>query len=159
MSISLKKQFEVRLAIDPNAAEVCGTDYEGAGKRILIPCAAGELTGSDFHRFIMAGGVDHQVVRKDGVVVINASYGFKLDDGRSIYIHVDGIRVVPDEFVETVKSGGSVDPKLVYYVTTPRFEVYDESLQWMTKRIFVCDAVRLPDAVLQTYYTVEQSVE
>ena len=26
----------------------------------------------------------------------------------------------------------------------------------MTKKIFVCDAVRLPDAVLLTYYTVEQ---
>ena len=75
---------------------------------------------------------------------------------RAVYIHVEGIRAVPDELVETVKAGGAIDPKQFYYVTTPTFEVYDESLKWMTKKIFVCDAVRLPDAVLLTYYTVEQ---
>ena len=62
----------------------------------------------------------------------------------------------PKEYAETVKAGGAVDPKLFYYVTTPKFEVYDESLKWMTEKIFVCDGTRLPDAVLLTYYTVEQ---
>ena len=135
MSLSLKKQFEVRLGLVA-PSEVVGCDYDGAGKRVLV--------------------IDHQVVRADGVTEINASYGFKLDDGRAVYIHVEGIRAVPDELVETVKAGGAIDPKQFYYVTTPTFEVYDESLKWMTKKIFVCDAVRLPDAVLLTYYTVEQ---
>ena len=75
---------------------------------------------------------------------------------RTLYIHVEGIRTVPKEYAETVKAGGAVDPKLFYYVTTPKFEVYDESLKWMTEKIFVCDGTRLPDAVLLTYYTVEQ---
>jgi hypothetical protein len=104
----------------------------------------------------MPAGIDHQLVRSDGVAEINASYGFQLDDGRTLYIHVEGIRTVPKEYAETVKAGGAVDPKLFYYVTTPRFEVYDESLKWMTEKIFVCDGTRLPDAVLLTYYTVEQ---
>lgn len=155
MSLSLKKQFEVRLGLVA-PSEVVGCDYDGAGKRVLVPCPDGELTGPDFHGTMMCAGIDHQVVRADGVTEINASYGFKLDDGRAVYIHVEGIRAVPDELVETVKAGGAIDPKQFYYVTTPTFEVYDESLKWMTKKIFVCDAVRLPDAVLLTYYTVEQ---
>ena len=69
---------------------------------------------------------------------------------------VEELRAKFEELVETVKEGGAIDPKQFYYVTTPKFEVYDESLAWMTKKIFVCDAVRLPDAVLLTYYTVEQ---
>ena len=37
--------------------------------------------------------------------------------------------------METVKAGGAIDPKQFYYVTTPTFEVYDESLKWMTKKM------------------------
>ena len=37
-----------------------------------------------------------------------------------------------------------------------KYGLYDESLKWMTEKIFVCDGTRLPDAVLLTYYTVEQ---
>ena len=73
-----------------------------------------------------------------------------------MYIHVEGIRTVPPEYAEDVKNGRPVDPKLFYYVTTPKVEVYDESLAWMTRTIFVCEGTRLPDAVLLTYYSVEQ---
>lgn len=154
MSLSLKKQFEVRLT--GTSLALVGQDYENSGRRQLVPCPEGEIIGPDFHGRIMPAGIDHQLVRADGVTEINAAYGFELDDGRKLYIHVEGIRTVPKDKVETVKSGGAVDPKLFYYVTTPRFEVYDESLKWMTEKIFVCDGTRLPDAVLLTYYTVEQ---
>lgn len=154
MSLSLKKQFEVRLT--GTSLALVGQDYENSGRRQLVPCPEGEIIGPDFHGHIMPAGIDHQLVRADGVTEINAAYGFELDDGRKLYIHVEGIRTVPKDKVETVKSGGAVDPKLFYYVTTPKFEVYDESLKWMTEKIFVCDGTRLPDAVLLTYYTVEQ---
>ena len=154
MSLSLKKQFEVRLT--GTSLALVGQDYENSGRRQLVPCPEGEIIGPDFHGHIMPAGIDHQLVRADGVTEINAAYGFELDDGRKLYIHVEGIRTVPKDLVETVKSGGAVDPKLFYYVTTPKFEVYDESLKWMTEKIFVCDGTRLPDAVLLTYYTVEQ---
>lgn len=154
MSLSLKKQFEVRLT--GTSLALVGQDYENNGRRQLVPCPEGEIIGPDFHGHIMPAGIDHQLVRADGVTEINAAYGFELDDGRKLYIHVEGIRTVPKDKVETVKSGGAVDPKLFYYVTTPKFEVYDESLKWMTEKIFVCDGTRLPDAVLLTYYTVEQ---
>ena len=103
MSLSLKKQFEVRLT--GCTTTLCGQDYEHNGRRQLVPCPEGEITGPDFHGDIMPAGIDHQLVRSDGVAEI---------------------------------------------------EVYDESLKWMTEKIFVCDGTRLPDAVLLTYYTVEQ---
>ena len=155
MSLSLKKQFEVKLALAA-PAEVVGCDYEGPGKRLLIPCPEGEIIGPDFHGTIMSAGIDHQYVDSDGVTHIDAAYGFKLDDGRAVYAHVRGIRTVPDDQVETLKAGGAINPKDFYYVTTPTIEVYDESLKWMTKKVFVADCVRLPDAVLVTYYSVEQ---
>lgn len=155
MSLSLKKSFEVKLTGFVSA--FCGQDYVHNGRRQLVFCPEGEITGPDFHGHIMSGGVDHQLIRPDGVCEVNIAYGFQLDDGRTLYIHGQGIRTVPPDLVETVKSGGAVDPKQFYYVTSPRFEVYDESLRWMTQKIFVCDGTRLPDAVLLTYYTVEQT--
>lgn len=154
MSLSLKKVFEVRLT--GFSTTVCGQNYEDCGRRQLIACLEGEITGPDFHGSIMPAGIDHQIIRKDGVCEINASYGFQLDDGRSLYIHAEGIRTVPEELAEAVKSGKAVDPKAFYYVTAPKIETYDESLRWMTRKIFVCDGTRLPDAVLLAYYTVEQ---
>lgn len=154
MTLALKKAFEVRLT--NTVAVLCGQNYGINGRRQLVNCPEGEITGPDFHGYIMSAGIDHQIIRDDGTCEINASYGFRLDDGRTLYIHAEGIRTVPAELAETVKSGGAVDPKQFYYVTTPKFEVYDESLLWMTKKIFVCDGTRLPDAVLLTYYTVEQ---
>jgi len=154
MSLSLKKQFEVRLT--GTTLSFVGQDYKNNGRRQLVPCPEGEIIGQNFHGHIMPAGIDHQMVRADGVTEINASYGFALDDGRRLYIRAKGIRTVPKELAETVKSGGAVDPRLFYYVTTPQIEVYDESLRWMSEKIFVCDGVRLPDAVLLTYYSVEQ---
>ena len=154
MSISLKKVFEVK--VTNFSATFCGEDYETNGRRQLVYCPEGEITGPDFHGYIMPGGIDHQIIRKNGMCEVNIAYGFKLDDGRSIYISGQGIRTVPPELAETVKSGGAVDPKQFYYVTSPKFEVYDDSLRWLTEKIFVCDGTRLPDAVLLTYYAVEQ---
>lgn len=154
MSVTLKKQFEVRLTNVQSV--VCGQDYEHNGRRQLVYCPEGEIIGPDFHGTIMPAGIDHQIIRPDGTCEASVAYGFQLDDGRSIYIRAEGMRRVPPELVETVKAGGPVDPKLFYFVTVPKFEVYDESLRWMTEKIFICDGTRLPDAVLLTYYSVEQ---
>ena len=80
-----------------------------------------------------------------------------MDDGRSIYITAQGVRRVPEELAEKVKNGEPVDPKQFYFVTVPKFEVYDDSLRWLSEKIFVCDGTRLPDSVLLTYYSVEQT--
>lgn len=154
MSISLKKAFEVKLW--GFSVALCGEDYSGAGRRQIVPCPEGEIIGPDFRGSILPGGIDHQVIRNDGVCEISAAYGFRFEDGRSLYIKAEGIRVPPAELVDTIKLGKGIDPKLFYYITTPKIETYDESLLWMNNKVFVCDAVRLPDAVLLTYYTVEQ---
>lgn len=79
MSISLKRQFEIRLT--GVTTELCGVQFPGAGRRQLVPCPEGEIIGPDFHGRILSAGIDHQLIREDGTAEINASYGFRLDDG------------------------------------------------------------------------------
>ena len=52
MSISLKRQFEIRLT--GVSTEVCGVQFPGAGRRQLVPCPEGEIIGEDFHGTIMS---------------------------------------------------------------------------------------------------------
>lgn len=154
MSLSLKKQFEIRLT--NVSTSVVGENYDVNGRRQLVACPEGEIIGPDFHGTMMPAGIDHQIIRPDGACEASISYGFKLDDGRGIFIKAKGARRVPKELVENVKTGKPVDPREFYFVQVPEIEVYDESLFWLMEKQFVVDGTRLPDSVLLTYYSVEQ---
>ena len=155
---ALKKQFEIRVTV--GAPIVVGQDGI-SGRRQLIPITGGELVGADtadvpgLHGVVLPGGVDSQVIRPDGRCELSARYGVRLDNGASFYIENNGFRTVPAEHVQTVLSGGFVDPSLYYFCTVPQFEIYDSRLGWLKQRLFVCSATRLPDAVILGYYTVE----
>lgn len=148
----LKKRFTIAVKVsDP---VVVGQDGI-AGRRQLIPILSGELTGEGLHGVVLPGGVDSQVIRPNGVCELSARYGVRMDDGSSFYIENNGIRTVPQEYVSTVLQGGFIDPELYYFCTTPTFEVYSPSLNWLREKIFICSATRMPDSVHLDYYSVE----
>jgi len=148
----MRKRFTIAVKVD--APVVVGQD-ETAGRRQLIPILSGELTGEGLHGVVLPGGVDSQVIRPNGVCELSARYGVRMDDGSSFYIENNGIRTVPREYVPAVLQGGFIDPKLYYFCTTPSFEVYSPSLSWLTDKVFVCVATRMPDSVHLDYYSVE----
>ena len=149
---SLKLAFNISVKVDKPV--VVGQD-EIAGRRQLIPITQGELTGEGLHGIVLPGGVDSQVIRPDGRCELSARYAVRMDDGSSFYIENNGIRTVPPQYVEAVKRGEFVDPSAYYFCTTPKFEVYDERLNWLYEKVFVCCATRLPDQVILGDYTVE----
>ena len=148
----LRKSFTVSVEAEPPI--LVGQD-EVYGRRQLIVCPRGTVEG-DINGTLLPGAVNSQVIRPDGVCELSARYGLLLDDGSSVYIQNDGIRTVPDEYVDAVKRGEFVDPDLYYFCTTPHFEVFDRKLDWLVQKVFVCSARRLPDKVLIEYYSVEQ---
>lgn len=149
----MKKRFTIVVKVGEPI--VVGQDGI-AGRRQLIPILSGELTGDGLHGVVLPGGVDSQVIRPSGVCELSARYGVRMDDGSSFYIENNGIRTVPQEYVSTVLQGGFIDPKLYYFCTTPAFEVYSPGLCWLTERIFVCSATRMPDSVHLDYYSIEE---
>ena len=150
----LKEQFTVSCSVDP-AIEV-GLDLSGEGRRRLIVIPGGTVKGIDNNNGkLLPGGIDSQIIRPNGKADISARYAIAFDDGTSIYIQNDGIRTVPPEDVQTVVSGGFVDPSHYYFVTAPKIEVYDKSREWMANRMWICVGIRKPETVDITYYTVE----
>ncbi len=149
---TLKPAFQISVKVDTPI--LVGQDAVH-GRRQLIPVLTGELTGEGLHGVVLPGGVDSQVIRPSGICELSARYGVRMDDGSSFYIENNGIRTVPPEHVETVLSGGFIDPSLYYFCTKPSFEIYDPRLHWLEEKLFVCVATRLPDAVILQYLTVE----
>lgn len=147
-----KKVFTIKVKVAPPI--VVGHD-DINGRRQLIPITSGTLEGDTMHGEVLPGGVDSQVIRPDGICELSARYGVRLSDGSSFYVENNGIRTVPDEYVEKVKNGEFIDPSLYYFCTTPHFEVFGEQLDWMRKKIFLCKATRLPDQVLLDYFVIE----
>ena len=138
---------------------VVGQD-EKHGRRQLIPITSGVLEGTDpdgnkIHGTVLDGGVDSQIIRPDGVCELSARYAVCLDEGSSFYIENNGIRTVPAEYVPAVLRGEFVDPSLYYFATTPKFEVYSESLNWLENHVFFCKATRLTSTVKITYFIID----
>lgn len=124
------------------------------GRRQLIPILSGEVKGNGFNGKVMPGGIDSQIIRPDGKCELSARYAIQLDDGATIYIENNGIRTVPEEYIEDVKNGKFVDPNVYYFRTVPTFETYDEKYKWMMNHVFVCYATRLPESVVLKFYKV-----
>ena len=124
------------------------------GRRQLISILSGVVKGKNFNGHVLPGGIDSQIIRPNGKCEVSARYGIRLDDGATIYIENDGIRTVPDEYVEDVKAGKFVDPNVYYFRTVPKFETYDNNYKWMMNCIFLCCATRLPENVLLKFYKI-----
>lgn len=149
--IGFEELFSIKIAVDKPI--VVGQD-EIVGRRQLIPILAGKVNGSNFKGIVLPGGVDSQIIRPDGKCELSARYAIQLDDGATIYIENNGVRTVPTEYVEDVKTGKFVDPNVYYFRTIPTFETYDAKYKWMMNCIFVCYATRLPENVLLKFYKV-----
>lgn len=153
----MRKLFTISVKVEKPI--VVGQD-EINGRRQIVPIIGGTLKGIDINGNqirgeVLPGGVDNQVIRPNGVCEVCARYAVRLESGEGFYIDNNGIRTVPDEYVQNVLNGEFVDPDLYYFVTTPNFETYTPNLKWMEKFMFVCKGKREPDAVHIHYYVVE----
>ncbi|MDN4493039.1 DUF3237 domain-containing protein [Ureibacillus aquaedulcis] len=119
---ALEEVFQIIISVEQPI--LVGQNVEN-GRRQLIRITSGEVSGPNFSGKVLPGGVDSQIIRNDGKCELSARYAIQLEDGATIYIQNDGIRTVPQEYVQQVKEGKFIDPSLYYFMTVPKFETYD----------------------------------
>ena len=122
--------------------------------RRVIPILGGKVTGPLLQGHILPGGADFQILRKDGVTELEARYVIECEGGAKIYVENKGLRHGPADAMERMRRGEAVDPKLIYFKATPRFETGDEKYRWLTRYIFVCEGVRRSTRVELAVYQV-----
>jgi len=140
--------FLCDVAVD--VAEPIVVGDTGAGVRRVIPILGGTVKGRLNGR-VLASGADFQIIRRDGVAELEALYVIETEHGL-VYVKNYGLRDGPKDVLDRLARGELVDPKLVYFRASPRFETAAPELQWMTKRIFVCSGARLPKQVVLRFF-------
>lgn len=132
-------------AIQVAAPITVGQSHEGL--RRVVPILGGRITGPRLRGSILPAGADFQVIRADGFTTLEAKYVARMDDGAMVYVVNLGVRFGPPEVMARIAAGEPVDPALIYFRTTPRFETDAPGYQWMTRPLFVATGARHPDRV------------
>jgi hypothetical protein len=117
------------------------------GRRRVIPILGGTFEGARLTGRVLGGANDYQIIRRDGVLELQARYVIETTSKALIYVENTGMRDGPADLLAAQARGELVDPKLIYFRAIPRFETAAPEYQWLTRRIFVSAGARFPDRV------------
>jgi hypothetical protein len=92
------------------------------GHRRVINIVGGEFSGERLAGAVLPGGADWQIIRPDGVAMLDARYTLRTDDGALVQVTSQGLRRGPPEVMSQLARGEDVDPSHYYFRTVMRFE-------------------------------------
>jgi len=122
----------------------------GGGRR-FVPFDGGTFEGrgrlSATAGAVLAGGVDWQTVRPDGVLEIDAHYALASDAGETIELRSRGIRKAEESVSARIANGESVDPGEYYFRTHVRLSTPAPRLRWLNDLLAVSAGERTRDRV------------
>lgn len=125
------------------------------GRRRIVEILGGTVKGPSFSAKILPGGADWQLIQPDGFSELDTRYTLQTDEGDLVYVQNAGIRHAPPEIMRRLLAGETVDPKLVYFRTVPKFETSAPDLQWLARSVFVGVGERFPAEVVVRFYRLE----
>ncbi len=140
----------IRIALEP-VRELGATPL---GLRRIVPIAGGEFEGPRFSGRVLPGGADWQLVRADGVAVLEARYTLETTDGALVYVRNRGYRHGPPEVMERLARGEAVDASLYYQRATPWFETAAPQYAWLNRTVCVATGERRAAEVIQDFYAL-----
>lgn len=125
------------------------------GNRRIIRVTGGRLRGEKLNANVIPGGDDWITVQEDGTIIQDVRILLKTEDNALILMTYRGIRTGSKEVLERLDAGEEVDNNEYYFRTVPIFETADPKYDWLNRRIFVSNGIRLPNGVNYSIYTVE----
>ena len=144
--------FELRATVA--APEVLGQVPHGL--RRIVAITGGTVRGPLVNGVVVPNsGADWQLIQPDGFSELDTRYTLRTDRGQLVYVQNVGIRHAPPDVMQRLNSGQIVDPTLVYFRTTAKFETAAPDLQVLTRSIFVGVGERSPTEVVVRFYRLE----
>jgi hypothetical protein len=143
--------FELRAQVGP-PVEVGQVPH---GRRRIVPILGGTVEGPSFKAKVLPGGADWQLIQPDGFSELDTRYTLQTESGGLVYVQNAGIRHAAPDVMQKLLAGQSVDPKLVYFRTVPKFETSVPELQWLARSVFVGIGERFPSEVVVRFYRLE----
>lgn len=125
------------------------------GTRRIVPILRGTFEGPGIKGRVLPGGADWQIIGADGFSELDTRYTLETEGGSIIYVQNAGIRHAAPDVMQKLQRGETVDPKLVYFRTVPKFETSAPELQWLTRAVFIGTGERYPTEVVIRFWRVE----
>jgi hypothetical protein len=91
---------------------------------------------------LIAGSADWMLIRKDGVMVIDARTTLQTDDGATIHMTYGGRAVFPADMLGDLRDPTRrhlLDPARYYFRTTPLFETGTPAYAWLNDIVCVAN--------------------
>jgi hypothetical protein len=126
-----------------------------AGLRRFVAITGGTVAGPLLNGSVLAAGGDSQLVRYDGVLVVEARYLIRSDDGVLVAVINRGLRDGPPAVMSRLARGEKLAASEYYFRTAAQFEAPMGSVyEGLNKALFVATAEREPDAVIVHFFRV-----
>lgn len=91
------------------------------GERRFVPLGSGRISGPELRGELIAGGVDWQWRRADGVLEISAHYAVRCEDGGVVEIRSEGLRHGDAAVMAALARGEPVPAERYFFRTFVRF--------------------------------------
>ena len=122
------------------------------GERRYVPLGGGTVAGPELNGTLVAGGVDWQINRADGVLDIAAHYVIRADDGGLIEVQSTGLRHGPPAVMAQLARGEAVPAEAYYFRTVVRFTTGAPAWLHLNKLIAIAVGQREASLVKLNFY-------
>ena len=132
-AIRTEPLFSMQLAVDPLVAP---GGPAGASRRVGV-IAGGSFEGPGLRGVVLPGGVDWQIVRSDGAILLDARIVLQTSDAALIAMTYTGLRHGPPEVMARLGRGEAVDPAAYYFRIVPSFSTDDPRYDWLNRIVAI----------------------
>lgn len=138
--------------IQCEVGDVTSLGATAQGERRWVPLGGGSVRGPELNGQLVAGGVDWQWRRPDGVLEIDAHYVIEVSDGALIEVRSRGLRHGPPAVMEALARGEAVPAEAYFFRTVVRFATGAPAWQHLTRVIGIASGRREARSVYLDLY-------
>ena len=122
------------------------------GERRFVPLGGGRVEGPELNGRVVAGGVDWQIQRADGVLDIAAHYVIRTDDGALVEVTSTGMRHADAEVMHLLARGETIPRERYYFRTVMRFQAGVPQWAHLNRTIALASGEREANRVVLDVY-------
>ncbi len=139
--------FEPLMNLAVDVGELVTMGEAPSGERRVVGILGGSFEGPRLRGTVLPGA-DWQLMRRDGVLEIDARYALREEGGGIVQVLSQGYRHGPAEVLAALARGEAVDPARYFFRTVMRFETGHAPLAWLNRTIAVASGERRARQVL-----------
>jgi hypothetical protein len=147
----LVSDFLCTLSVE--VGELVSLGFGPLGERRRVDILGGTFEGPRMKGTVVPGA-DWQLLRKDGVLELDARYALRDASGALVHVLSQGMRHGPADVMARLARGENVDASSYFFRSVMRFETSAPALEFLNRTIAVATAERKARKVELTAFAI-----